>query len=360
MANVQCPMTKFVYLSSSPMKYTSFTILLSLLCLGLFAQQRKDTVFFNNGSRVIGKLKKIRLGVITFDPDDANDITVQQRKVRSLGAASQIFRVETVDKRLLYGVIMPDTVPQFVRVGFGTSVETLHVEELFNVYPFSEKFRRNITGSIGVGYNYTRSSGFGRFNLDGTLKYLSKKHEFSSTLSGIYSQTDSGFTRDREDLNIRDNYYFSTDVFVTGFLAYQKNIEIGLNRRFQEGVGMGDKLITSKKVLVWAMAGVVLNQEQNIDGDASGVLTEGFTQLQANMFKFTKPEVNMSFRQTVYVGFTDWGRIRTDGQIDLTWEMISDLKLNLQLYNNYDSRPPTAGVSKVDYGIVFGIKYSRL
>jgi hypothetical protein len=87
---------------------------------------------------------------------------------------------------------------------------------------------------------------------------------------------------------------------------------------------------------------------------------EGFAQLQFNMFKFTKPEVNLAFRQTIYLGITEGGRLRTDGQVDLSWELVSDLKLSLQVYNNFDSRPPTAGVSKLDYGIVFGIKYTWL
>ncbi|HXB31656.1 MAG TPA: hypothetical protein VNW49_17665, partial [Puia sp.] len=43
----------------------------------LLSQQLKDTIFFRNGSIILGEVKMIKLGVITFDPDDANDITVQ-------------------------------------------------------------------------------------------------------------------------------------------------------------------------------------------------------------------------------------------------------------------------------------------
>jgi len=340
------------------MKFIRLTICLCLLQFTLRAQVSKDTLFFNNGSMVIGKLKKIRLGIITFDPDDANDITVQQRKVRGVSARSEVFRIETIRKKLLYGVIIPDTVPQFVKVGFGTSIETLHVEEMFNAYPFSDKFMQNFSGSLGLGYSYTRSSGFGRFNMDGNQQYRSKKHEVSTTLSWIYSQTDTGFTREREDLNIRDNYYFSPASFITGFIAYQRNMEIGLRRRFQEGLGVGNKFVTTKSMYALARGGLVLNQEQSLEGKNSGLLTEAFTQLQFNVFRFSKPEVNLNFRQTLYVGITEAGSFRTDGQVDLSLELISDLKLSLQLYNNYDSRPPTAGVSRMDYGIICGIKYT--
>jgi hypothetical protein len=33
-----------------------------------FSQKSRDTIFFRNGSIVIGKIKNVKLGVITFDP----------------------------------------------------------------------------------------------------------------------------------------------------------------------------------------------------------------------------------------------------------------------------------------------------
>lgn len=332
-------------------------IILILISISVFAQDRKDTIFFNNGTMVIGKLKKIRMGVVTFDPDDANDITVQLRKVRGLSAIREIYRVETIDRQVLYGIISPDTVPQFVKIGFGANEEIYHVEEIAGLYPFSNDFKQNFSGSIGLGYNYTRSSSFGRVNFDAAVNYVSKRHEASFTLSGIYSQTDSGFTRDREDLNIRDNYYFSSTSFITPFYVYQRNLEVGIDSRHQLGFGAGNKFITNKKMFAWARGGFVVNQEKSTEGTYSGLLTEAFAQTQFNLFKFTKPEVKLNFTQTVYLGLTDAGRVRTDGQIDLSWEIITDFKLSLQFYNNYDSRPPSAGVSNVDYGIVFGLKY---
>ena len=55
--------------------------------------QKKDTLFFNAGSTIVGEVKKIKLGVVTFDPDDANDITVQLRNLKTLSAGSEVFRI---------------------------------------------------------------------------------------------------------------------------------------------------------------------------------------------------------------------------------------------------------------------------
>ena len=49
--------------------------------------------------------------------------------------------------------------------------------------------------------DFTRSSGFGRLNFDGTVNYKSKKQEISLSASGIYTITDSSFSRaTREDI----------------------------------------------------------------------------------------------------------------------------------------------------------------
>jgi hypothetical protein len=311
-----------------------------------------------NGSKIIGEIKGIKLGVIDFDPDDANDITVQLRKIKTIIGNSDIFRVETIRKQVSFGFIRPDSAEKKVRVVLGLQQTTMNIEEIFNLYRFSNKFGQRFSGSVGAGYSYSRSSGFGRFNFDGALNYVSKNQELNLTASALYSQTDTGLTRDMEGISIKDNIYFSTRSFATVFLNYQRNLELGLARRYQEGIGVGNKFITSKSVYAWGRSGFVFNQEKSVENVSSGLLTEVFAQLQFNFFRFTKPEINLDFTQTVYAGLTDAGRIRTDGATNLSWEIINDFKLNLNLYTNYDSKPPVAGSSTFDYGSVIGFKYT--
>jgi hypothetical protein len=322
-----------------------------------FAQTRKDTIFFNNGTLVIGKLKKIKVGVVTFDPDDANDITVQLRKVRTIDATREIYRVESIKKAVLFGVLKPDSLPKHVKVVSGEIQKSIGLEEIINLYPFSDRFIQRFSGNIGLGYNYTRSSGYGRLNFDMTLNYQAKQNEVGTSISNIYSVTDSAFTRDREDVSIIDNYYFSPTSFATAFIVYQRNLELGIQRRYQEGLGVGNKFITRKVAYAWARTGLVLNQEKSTEGEKPGTQTEFFAQLQFNLFKFTKPEIKFDITQTFYAGITEKGRIRSDGEANLSWEIIRDLRLSLQFYNNYDSKPPVASSSNLDYGIVFGVSY---
>ena len=329
-----------------------------LMQAGAWSQKIKDTLFFNNGTIVIGEVKRIKLGVITFDPDDANDITVQLGKLKTLAASSKVFRIETVEHVVYFGVMLPSSQPNSAIMLQGTDSIPLRLPDISVLYPFERSIGQRFSGNASLGYSYTRSSDFGRLNYSANLGYVSRKEEITISTSGIYTIEDSSFSRDREDLFLKNNYYFSPTWFGTIFFSYQRNLELGLLRRYQEGIGAGNKFITKKRVYAWARTGVVFNQEKSTEGESSGTLEELFLQLEFNFFRFTKPEINVIMTQSIYYSLSQKNRFRNDGETDINWEIFDDFYLNLGCYTNYDSKSPGSNASQFDFGIVFGIKYS--
>jgi Protein of unknown function, DUF481 len=328
-----------------------------ILAAATFSQSKKDTLFFNNGSIVIGEIKKIKLGVIAFDPDDANDITVKLRNLKTLSALSKVFRIETVKDVAYYGRLIPYKANE-VQLLHGSDTIILFIQDISVMYPYENAFLRRFSGNVGLGYSYTRSSNFGRLNFDGSINYTYRKEQLLFSVSGIYTMSDTSFSRDNENISLKNNYYFSPSWFGTLLFNYQRNIELGLQRRYQEGFGAGNKFITTKHVYAWARSGLVFNQEKSTENVTTGTLAEIFGQLQLNFFRFTKPEIDLDMSQTFYYSLSQNGRFRNDGETNLNWEIIDDLKLNLGFYNNYDSKPPVEGSRKLDFGIVFGVNYS--
>lgn len=323
--------------------------------VSVYSQKLKDTLFFVNGSMVVGEVKGIKVGVLTFDPDDANNITVQLRKIRSLVAISKVFRVETINHEAYFGRLRRVAKPNHVLMEGEEDSVIINLEDISILYPFKNAFLQRFSGSVQLGFDFTKSSGLGRLNYDGKLNYTARKEEISFSTSGIYTLSDSSFSRDREDITLKYNHYFSPSWFATVLFGYQRNLELGLERRYQEGLGVGSKFITSKHVYAWTRGGLALNQERSTENVNSGTLAELFVQLQFNFFRFTKPEVSLSMAQAVFYSLSQSGRIRNDGQTDLNWEIIKDLRLTFTFYNNYDSRPPNEGSQKFDFGTVLGV-----
>ncbi len=145
-------------------------VLLFGLSSGTQSQELKDTLFFNNGSVFVGKVKSISLGIITFKPDDANEVKVQLRKLKTIHTTSRLYRLETVKHTVYYANLVPDGKAGFVRLVGPVDTPSIFLRDITGLMPLEQSFFKKITATIGAGYSYTRSSDLGRLNFDATVK----------------------------------------------------------------------------------------------------------------------------------------------------------------------------------------------
>src|SRR3954463_8527349 len=158
---------------------TIWIILFVTVSGNLFSQKLQDTLFFTNGSVILGEVKRIKLGVVNFDPEDANDITVQLIKLKTISATSGIFRIETTGQHVYYGRLIPNSKTGFITIVTAKDTLLLPIEKISVLYPFKDDFLDRFDGNISLGYNYTRSSNFGRVNFDLNLSYITRQDEIT-------------------------------------------------------------------------------------------------------------------------------------------------------------------------------------
>lgn len=338
------------------MKFCRILLFAFLIFQPFISLAQKDTLLFKNKSVIIGKILDVRLGVIRFDPDDANDITVQLRKLESLHAVSRDFRIETIDHSVLIGTLRHSPQSGYVNVILGTDTTALLLNDISNMFPVERNFRKRIDGYAGAGFNYTKSSDLGRLNLDGSATYQTRTSETSILYNSITTIEEGETSRDNENAGLRFNYRLDSRWYGGAMFTYQRNIELGIASRFQEGLGIGNKLISGKYVQLMGFAGPVINQEKSMEGEYSGNLTEIIGGIRFNVFRFEKPELDIEVIQNGYIGLTQ-ERYRYDGNIAIRWEIIEDLDLNLSFYSNFDTRSPDTKEFEYDYGTVIGFSY---
>ena len=104
----------------------------------------------------------------------------------------------------------------------------------------------------------------------------------------------------------------------------------------------------------WTRMGIVFNQEKNTEEEKSGTLTELFTQVELNFFRFTKPDLTLNTSEAFYYSLSQAGRVRNDIS-DLIWELVKDLNLSFSAYWNFDSQPASTGSRTSDLGTVFSV-----
>jgi hypothetical protein len=153
------------------------------------------------------------------------------------------------------------------------------------------------------------------------------------------------------------NYDLGSSWFAAGLLGYQRNLELSIARRFQEMLGAGNKLFVRETWQLRLLSGLAFNQEKSTAGVSSGTLLEIPVMLRFDFFKYTHPNIQITTSHAGFFSITEKGRFRYGGNTTFSWEIVHDFYVTLNLYTNYDSKPPATSASNTDYGIVMGITY---
>jgi hypothetical protein len=335
-------------------------LLLTVICMS-HAQtshgQVKDSIFMKDGTILSGELKALKSGRIEFDIDNISIVKIKYDKIKMIRGVSHAYRIETSDRKIYYGYLRRTDVPGTVKVDMKDSIATIPIHNISTLTSLNSKSLRTINGYISSGFNYARSSKAGRFNLDGVMHIQLQRMNTDVTGNMFISQTDSTWVRDRESFSLNSFYILNPWFSLGGTLKYQRNFELGLARRFQEGVGLAVNLLNNNNFQIRTLSGVVVNQEKSTEGIEFPTQVEIPFQLYLEYFKFSKPNISVITTQSAYFSLTDAGRVRWDGETRISWEIIEDLAFSLQVYHNYDNRPPSGNERKWDYGTVFGLKY---
>lgn len=318
--------------------------------------QSKDTLFFYNKTKVVGELLQIKLGRIEFDADNIGVVKIKNTKVESIHATSRSFRIETLQGEELEGYLMRSDKPGIVTVNAIVESRDVPIENIINLIYYGQTLKSRFAGNISAGYTYTKSSRIGRLNSDGLFKYNTSKGQTRVSGDMIITYDSVKTYTERANLSFGHEHNIGALWSAVAILKYQKNLELGLQRRWQEAFGIGKEFLINKNQQALAMAGVAFNQEINIEGVELSS-TEAMFQANYDLFSFANPNLSLSFVESVFASLTETNRIRFDGNISIDYEIISDFSINFQFYHNYDSRSPSTHEPNIDYGFVAGLRY---
>ena len=338
------------------MRIVSCALLICFTCLKPAMAQLKDTLFFYNSNVLIGELRAIKLGRADFDADGVGLVKIKNKEIKTIHAQSNEFRVETTNGAFLQGYLRPAGKDGRVTVYSLSDTQEIEVADIIRLSKYGRTWKNGLSGNVSTGYTYTKSSEIGRLNFDGSVRYVSPRAEIKLGVSTIWTSDSIEVSREREDVVFDYSYLFKNSWTIGLTLRYQRNLELGLERRLQEGIGIGHRVLVRTNQQGSLVSGLAINQELNLEG-VSSKNTELVLQANYELFSFEGPNLSISVTQTGYFSVTEKGRARYDGNANLNWELISDFNLNLQFYHNYDSKSPETGEPNVDYGFVVGIGY---
>lgn len=314
-----------------------------LLMSSLFAQ---DTVYCSNGDILVGELKALDKGVITFETDYSDsDFKIEWTKVVKLHS-STLFIVTLSDGTRLNGSVQTTDSNQIVvSTVDGPQIPTT-INDIVFLKSLDDGFWSQVYANIDLGLSLTKANNLRQLNSSVGIGYLAQKWSVDLRANSLFSDQDSVKTTRRSDGGISFNFYLPRDWFVVVGASYLSNTEQKLDLRLNGQAGMG-YYVVHKNTWYWSFTGgaAVIDEqyEESVNNKNS---MEAFLGTELNLFDIG--DLNLYTQIMTYPGITQQGRFRTDYKLDLKYDLPHDFYVKGGLNLNYDNQP-VAGASELDY-----------
>ena len=333
---------------------------LLVVCAGAFAAKKTDVIEFGDGSRLVGEFKGLDRGKASFKTDATDTITIDWADVTRLITKKEI-RVDLRDGRRYFGALGKSTQDGSLSINTGVGAIALPVDEAVALEPVDSTILDRIDFDISLGYSFAKSTGVEELNFASTLRYdtelVSRDLSLSSQTTSSDSEPDS--TRNvagYRSISMRDNRWFA------GWRGqFESNDELSLDRRIVGGAIGGRTFFPSANQRLRAFGGLAVNSEK-FEGNDSQSSIEAIVAGTIDWFDFGEPELDLSSSLTLYPSITETGRVRSNFNTTLRWELIKDLFWDVSLFDDYDSRPQgksgDPNPENNDYGVTTSVGWS--
>jgi hypothetical protein len=142
---------------------------------------------------------------------------------------------------------------------------------------------------------------------------------------------------------------------VLGKLLAESNSEFQLDVRTSVITAGSYNFIRSNSQILQAGLGLSVNRE--FSGDLTQNNIEGLVGLGYSLFIIDSPEVTYNFAGYLFPGLNRIGRVRSEINTDLKWEMFNDFFLKGSLFFSFDNKPLSGVDTHTDWGTSLGVEY---
>lgn len=328
-----------------------------LFCLAVQAAPKTDVVELTNGDRLTGEIKKLNQGLLTLSTDALDTVYIKWENVRAL-RTKQFLQVESRSGQRHFGSA-PEERPahiEVIDVEKGKQ-EWLPLAEVIRIDPIERgQLLNRLSGNFSMGYDFTKASDVGTFTFDGQLSSRTQAREWQLDGSGnLTSQTGPNATT--YDVSASYSHFLARRMYYIGRLRFESNSEFGLDLRTSVGGGLGHFLKQDPHQEWAAVVGLAVNDERYA-GEPRKNSVDAFIGTTYSYYRFYPLNADIDFALALLPSLTESGRLRSDADLDVRWEIVNNFYFEISLYGKYDSQPGVEANSEYDYGTTTSIGYS--
>lgn len=330
--------------------------LIGLFCSGNSFASKIDTIYFQNGDRITAEVKNLENNQLKLSTADASTVYIEWNKIDSIKILNPM-RILLDNGKILYGKMLPagEIGKCFIwsTSGLPLAMELIRIVALA---PMEEEFLDRISGTLSTGFSYVKATKVMQMNFDATVKYSRNKNQIQLSYSGLFSEDPtSGYSQNQNGgatyMRLLPKKWFAISEF-TG----ESNTEMDLDIRTSLTLGAGNALIRNNRTYLYAATGFLGNREVSLGDQQYNI--EAMLRAQYSVFIYDSPEISFTITGDLIPSLTNLGRIRSDINSNMKWEIFSDFYLKWTFYFSYDSRPISTTSEKNDWAVtLIGVEY---
>jgi len=320
------------------------------------AWQRTDVITLDNGDRITGEIRGSSRGKLQLRTTALGTIDIKWEHVVAV-ESDKVLEIEMSSGARYFGSVQPSDEQEKLEVSNPAGDTALETQQVASVRPIGRSFWRRFDGSLDLGMSATQASSQLEYSLNLKNEIGGTRNRFSTNIVSSVKKVEDETTTNRQQLDaswIRDMRWAQWFSIVMGSL--QHNDELNLDFRSTVGGGVGRYILQSSRHS-WAVFGSGLFSQERYAGDDStpnGEVAAG-TSLQIFIYGDHDIDLNTSFQ--VIPSLTDAGRVRMSLNSSISYELFRDFYLGLNVFDQYDSRPPQTGAEKNDVSVTTSIGY---
>jgi putative salt-induced outer membrane protein YdiY len=354
-------MTKHVF-SPVLLRCTALIALLLLFACPLFGKRKDDVVVMKNGDRFTGEIKSLQYGELIFKSAYMKDDVYLDWKEVDILQSQDTFIVALSDGERVTGFIGREGTPDdggkaFKIIVTGAAVE-VKPSEVITIRQREGIFWNQLTGSINYGFGFSGGNNTTNSSLGADVAFRTTKNLVQLTTSSQFDSQTNAKNNNRFTFDSQYGRMLTNKWIAAGLFSLLKSNQQDLQLRSTYGGGFGRKLKQTDKTSVTLIAGAAYTHENYAPQSGTEPVRNNAESLFGITFStFRFKTLNLNSQTLFFPSLSDPGRLRMSSQSNLRIELVRNFYWNLQLYENYDTRPP-ANAPKNDLGVTTSLGWT--
>jgi hypothetical protein len=318
--------------------------------------EKSDSLRLRNGDWVVGDLRDMALGIVTYKTDAMSTIHVKWSRVLT-AITEKRFQIYLDDGRRYVGSLQASGT--LGRVVIRADRDTLEVatQSVVELKRIKATVWQRLDGSLDFGFGFTQQNAKIDLSLRSETRYLFSGNRLNLLLNGTFTGQDS--VSDIKRGTARLSYIREVKgLWFVGLVASaEQNSQLSLDIRGSIGGGPGRFFIANNRMELGGFVAIGYNRERFTGEEARNTVPLGLI-TDLKLFDWSGLSTDLSSRLSIQPVLNDRGRWRISFSANLTQEILSDLYLRIGVVEEYDSGPPSADANKNDFSITTSLGWT--